>query len=117
MERLIAEEIATYKRHIVLSLGDGFNQEYVPSEWLGDPPWNVELRTLHVDRLQLKAALREIVLNHGVALLADKASDVERDGKRIIALKTQSGMRIDSRWFVDASGFATSLLPRDYHSC
>lgn len=121
MERLIAEEIATYKRHIVLSLSDGFSQEYIPSEWLGNPPWNVELRTLHVDRARLKVALREIVLNHGVALLGDKASDVERDGKKIIALKTQSGRRIDSRWFVDASGFSASLLPRVFklpvHEC
>jgi flavin-dependent dehydrogenase len=112
MERLITEEIATYKRHIVLNLGDGFSREYVPSEWLGNSPWNVELRTLHLDRARLKVALREIVLNHGVVLLGEKASDVERDGKKIIALKTQSGRRVDSPWFVDASGFATSLLPR-----
>ncbi len=112
MERLIAEEIATYKRHLILSLGDGSTQEYVPSEWLGNSPWNVELRTLHVDRARLRVALREIVLSHGVVILSDKALDVERDGKTIIALTTLSGQRIDSRWFVDASGFAASLLSR-----
>jgi menaquinone-9 beta-reductase len=114
MERLIAEEIATYKRHIVVSLRDGFSQQYIPSEWLGKPPWNVELRTLHVDRARLKVALREIVLNHGVAILSDKAAEIERDRKRIIALKTQSGRRIDSPWFIDASGFAASLFPRTF---
>ena len=112
MERLIAEDVATYKRHIAVNLSDGSSQRYIPSEWLGRPPWNVELRTLHVDRAQLKVALREIVLSHGVMLLCDRVSKVERDGKRIIALQTQGGQRIDSQWFIDASGYATSLLPR-----
>ncbi|WP_158752263.1 NAD(P)/FAD-dependent oxidoreductase [Acidobacterium sp. S8] len=112
MEHLIAEEIATYKRHIILDIGDGCRQEYVPSEWLGNSPWNVELRTLHVDRVRLKKALREILLAHDVDTFRDKVFEVERDGKRIIALKTESGKRFDSRWFIDASGCVTSLLPR-----
>jgi menaquinone-9 beta-reductase len=114
MERLIAEDIATYKRHIVLKLADGYTQEYIPSEWLGNSPWNVELRTLHVDRARLKVALREIVLSHGVVLLSDKASEVEQDEKKIIALTTVGGRRIDSHWFVDASGLAASLLARTF---
>jgi menaquinone-9 beta-reductase len=67
MNRLIEEKIATYKRHVTLKLGDGCNQNYIPGEWLGRPPFNVELRTLHVDRNQLNRQLREMVLSCGVA--------------------------------------------------
>lgn len=115
LERLIAEDIATYKRHVVASLSCGARREYVPSAWLGKSPWNIELRTLHVDRIRLRAALLEIVLRHGVELIGDRVSEVERSSKRVIALKTQGGKRIGSRWFIDASGFAVSLLPRAFN--
>src|SRR5271156_7022036 len=45
MEQLVAEKIATYKRHVTLKLGNGCNREYIPGAWLGKPPFNVELRT------------------------------------------------------------------------
>lgn len=115
MEALVAKGIATYKRHVVAILSDGCAQQYVPSEWLGNPPWNIELRTLHVDRAQLKVALREILLSHGVTFIADRVSGVESDKKRITALTTEGGKRIDSPWFIDASGYAASLLPRTFH--
>lgn len=112
MERLIAENIATYKRHVIVRSDCGGSQEYVPSPWLGKAPWNVELRTLHVDRAQLKAALWEIMLAHGVEILEDRVTGFERDGKRITGIQTKSGARISSRWVVDASGYAACLLPR-----
>jgi hypothetical protein len=40
MDQLIAEKIATYKRHVTLKLGDGIDRSYVPGEWLGRPPFN-----------------------------------------------------------------------------
>ena len=72
MDRLIEEKIATYKRHVTLKLGDGCNQNYIPGEWLGRPPFNVELRTLHVDRSQLNRQLRKMVLSYGVTFLEDR---------------------------------------------
>jgi flavin-dependent dehydrogenase len=115
MERLIAEEIATYKRHVTLQLFDGSRQHYVPSDWLGRPPFNLELRTLHVDRLRLNHALREIVVGLGVRLLPDKVANVEVEGKRVTAVNTSQGERISSPWFIDASGSAASLLPRTFN--
>jgi len=106
MQRLIAEGIATYKRHVTLKVGDGSNQHYVPGEWLGRPPFNIELRTLHVDRTRLNASLREIVLSHGVQMLHDKVVDIETKGRMIIAVTTATGRRIASPWFIDASGSA-----------
>jgi len=112
MERLIAEEIATYKRHVILKLEDGSDRHYIPSDWLGRPPFNIELRTLHVDRILLNKALRGIALSHGIKLVSGKVSGVEKDGRRVTAVSTIEGIRISSSWFIDASGSATSLFPR-----
>jgi menaquinone-9 beta-reductase len=115
MEQLIAEKIATYKRHVTLKLGDGIERSYIPGEWLGRPPFNVELRTLHVDRGQLNQLLRKMVLREGVTFLQDKVVSVETSGRRVAAVSTQLGNRISSPWFIDASGSAASLFARAFH--
>jgi menaquinone-9 beta-reductase len=115
MEQLIAEKIATYKRHVTLKLGDGCDRSYVPGEWLGRPPFNIELRTLHVDRGQLNRRLREIVVNQGVTFLPDRVVSVETEGRRVASLTTQHGNRICTPWFIDASGSAASLFARTFH--
>jgi flavin-dependent dehydrogenase len=114
MDRMIAEGIATYKRHVTVRLEDGSSQDYLPGEWLAHRPWNVELRTMHVDRPQLGRALRKIVLSHGVELAADRVVDVEREGGRVTAVSTALGRRISSRWFIDASGSSARLFPRAF---
>src|ERR1017187_10145181 len=40
MDRLIRENIATYKRHVTVKLMDGSSRDYIPGEWLGRPPYN-----------------------------------------------------------------------------
>jgi menaquinone-9 beta-reductase len=115
MNRLIEEKIATYKRHVTLKLGDGCDQSYFPAEWLGRPPFNVELRTLHVDRRQLNQLLRKTVLSCGVTFLEDRVVGVETNGKRVAAVSTHLGKRISSPWFIDASGCASSLFARAFH--
>jgi flavin-dependent dehydrogenase len=92
----------------------GAEQHYVPSDWLARPPFNVELRTIHVDRSRLDRSLREIQLECGVVLFPDRVVKVERDGKRVSAVVMESGDRISSRWFVDASGSAACLFPRAF---
>jgi flavin-dependent dehydrogenase len=115
MNRLIEEGIATYKRHVTLKLGDGCDQSYIPGEWLGRPPFNIELRTLHVDRIQLNRLLRKIVLSLGVTFLEDRVVAVETNGKRVEAVSTQLGKTISSPWYIDASGCASSLFARTFH--
>ena len=66
MEHLLEQRIATYKRHVVLKLKDGSQQEYIPGAWLGKPPYNVNLRTLHVDRARLNGELRKKVHDLGI---------------------------------------------------
>src|SRR5580658_3601750 len=51
MDRLIGDKIATYKRHVTVKLMDGSTRHYEPGEWLARSPYNIELRTLHVDRM------------------------------------------------------------------
>ena len=115
MDRLIEEKIATYKRHVTLKLGDGCDQSYVPGEWLGRPPFNVELRTLHVDRIQLNRLLAENCSQLRRHFLQDRVIAVETNGKRVEAVSTQLGKRISSPWFIDASGCASSLFARAFH--
>lgn len=112
MQRLIDDGIATYKRHVILKLGDGSERHYVPAAWLGRPPFNLELRTLHVDRPRLNEALREIAMFHGVRHVYDKVIKVEIEGRRVVAANTAEGRRIACSRYIDASGSAASVLSR-----
>jgi flavin-dependent dehydrogenase len=115
MEHLLEQGIATYKRHVVLKLRDGSEQHYVPGEWLGKPPFNIDLRTVHVDRILLNQAIREIFLSSGVTLVSGKVIYVETSGRRVSAVVTANGDRFATPWFLDASG-AGSLFPRLFRS-
>jgi flavin-dependent dehydrogenase len=115
MTRLLEEQMATWKRHVILKLRSGASEHYVPNDWLARPPFNVELRTLHVDRTRLDRALREIVVSAGVSWLRDKVVRVEHYDRTVTSVATRSGAEICSRWYLDASGSAASLFPRLFH--
>jgi len=112
MEYLLEQGIATFKHHVVLKLANGSERQYIPGEWLGKSPYNIDLRTLHVDRGQLNKALREIFLGKGIRLVNDRVVDIETTGQIVKAVVTAKGERFRSRWFLDASGSGTSLFPR-----
>jgi menaquinone-9 beta-reductase len=114
MEQLLQGGIATWKRHVILKLRNGTERHYIPSDWLAKPPFNVELRTIHVDRTLLNRAIRQTLLGSGVALLPSKIVQVERDGMRIRSVINAAGERLSARWFVDASGSAASLFPKTF---
>ncbi len=115
MDRLISEGVATYKRHVTLRLADGATTQYFPGEWLGQPPFNLELRTMHVDRVQLNAALRDIATSDGIRILHDKVIDIEVRSRTVLSVTTAQGARIASRWFIDASGSSARLFPRAFN--
>jgi len=115
MEYLIEHGIATYKRHVVLKLRDGSKQDYIPGDWLGKPPFNVDLRTLHVDRGQLNQALREIFLAKGIRLVSDRVVHIETADRAVKAVVSAQGERIVSKWYIDASGSSASLFPRIFN--
>ena len=115
MEDLIEGQMATWKRHVTLHSLDGCSEHYVPTAWLGGPPFHIELRTLHVDRLRLDQKLHNMVTDRGVTQVRDKVVRVERNGKTILAVHTAGGARFSSPWFIDASGFASCLLAREFN--
>jgi flavin-dependent dehydrogenase len=115
MERLIAENVATYKKHVTLRLRDERKAHYVPGEWLGERPFNIELKTLHVDRTRLNTLLQEIAIASGVVMLDDAVASLEVEGRRVVAVETAKGERIACEWFIDASGSAASLFPRKFN--
>jgi flavin-dependent dehydrogenase len=114
VDELISAEMATWKRHVILKMCDGTPEDYAPIPWLGRAPFHIELSTLHVDRLRLDEELMKRVLDCGVMLVRDKVVRIERNGKQIASVHTASGERYSSPWFIDASGFATALLAREF---
>jgi menaquinone-9 beta-reductase len=115
MGDLISAQMATWKRHVTVKLRDGVSAHYVPSAWLAGPPFHIELRTLHVDRLRLDRELLKLTMGSGVEVVRDKVVGIERNGKNISSVRTAGGVRISSPWFLDASGFATCLLAREFN--
>jgi menaquinone-9 beta-reductase len=115
MSDLINARTATWKRHVTVKLRDGTSAHYVPSPWLAGAPFHIELRTLHVDRLRLDHELLEMTLASGVKLIRDKVVGVERTGRNISSVRTAGGARFSSSWFIDASGFGTCLLAREFN--
>src|ERR1700693_6231154 len=115
MEDLIKARIATWKRHVTLKSRDGSSEHYVPTPWLAGPPFHIELRTLHVDRLRLDQELQNLVVHQGVTQVRDKVVRVERQGKKTLAVHTAGGARFSSAWFIDASGFASCLFAREFN--
>jgi menaquinone-9 beta-reductase len=115
MDDLIRAQMATWKRHVTVKLRDGTSAHYVPSAWLAGKPFHLELRTLHVDRLRLDRELLKMTIDSGVEVVRDKVIGIERNGRNISSVRTAGGARFSSPWFIDASGFATCLLAREFN--
>ena len=114
MERLVETQMATWKRHVTLRTRDGCSRHYVPSAWLGKSPLNIELRTLHVDRLRLDLELLTLAVKEGVTFVPDKVVAVKQSGRRVSSVRTASGATYSGTWFIDASGVGGSPLAREF---
>ena len=114
MDRLIGTQMATWKRHVTLHMRNGCSEHYIPSKWLGEAPFHIELRTLHIDRAQLDQELLKLAIGAGVRLVVDKVIKIERCGKRVVAVQTAAGQRYSGAWFIDASGIGASLFAREF---
>src|SRR5450755_4166864 len=91
MEELVASGGATFKRHITVTSIDGSQAEYLPGAWLAKSPWNLELRTLHLDRIQVHNLLKQSALAHGVKTVHERAVGFEIRDRRIAAVETSDG--------------------------
>jgi flavin-dependent dehydrogenase len=114
-DQLIASRIATWKRHVTLKMRDGCDAHYVPSAWLGGPPFYVNLATLHVERTQLDDEILKMVLDAGVTLVRDRVVDLKTVGRKICSVQTEGGARFSSPWFIDASGIGASVVARKFN--
>lgn len=121
MEELISTEAATWKRHITVMRTDSGKKEFLPGAWLAESPWNVEIRTLHLDRDRTDARLREIARKLGVITLHERVADFavldeQNPGtRRILGLRTAQGTFVRASWFIDASGGDASLLGKRFN--
>lgn len=113
-DHLIASRIATWKRHVILKMRDGCEMHYVPSAWLGGPPFYVNLTTLHVERTQLDTEILKMAIDHGVAFVRDRVVDLETADRKVLSVQTEGGARFSSPWFIDASGMGASLVARKF---
>ncbi len=114
-ESLIASRIATWKRHVTVKMSDGCEAHYVPSAWLGGPPFHVNLATLHVERAQLDDALLKIVVDEGITFVHDRVVDLETANQRVLSVQTEGGVRVSAPWLIDASGIGASLVARKFN--
>lgn len=115
MEELVETGAATFKRHITITAIDGTHEDFFPGAWLSERPWNVEIRTLHLDRQQIHQLLQESVRAQGTVTLHERAIGFEVQDRRILSVQTSGGLRIRPRWVVDASGAAASVLGREFN--
>jgi flavin-dependent dehydrogenase len=115
MEELVESGAATFKRHITITAIDGTQKEFLPGPWLAERPWNVERRTLHLDRQQIHTLLQESVRAQGTITLHERAIGFEVRNGRIVSVQTSGGLSIRPRWVVDASGAAASVLGREFN--
>jgi flavin-dependent dehydrogenase len=114
MEWLVSTSVATWKRHVTLKMPNGEPEHYAPLPWMARQPFNVELRTIHVDRTRLDRELMDAVVKSGVEILHERVAGVQSDGKSVLAVQTAGGRRLAAKWFVDASGLGTSLFARHF---
>jgi flavin-dependent dehydrogenase len=120
MEELIGAETATWKRHITVVGAHCGKKKFLPGAWLAESPWNVEVRTLHLDRDRTDASLREMARRLGIQTLHERVDDFAvmdeacPRSRRILGLRTAEGTFVRGAWFIDASGSDASILGRRF---
>ena len=109
VDALIADEIATPKKNIVVC-------ELGKEAWTATPPPAIRRRplrfetvTLHVDRAALDARLFDHASALGTAFIWERVTSVDTAGERVTGCSTAAGRRVEARWYIDASGTARVL--------
>lgn len=113
-DALVAEQVATYKKHIEVVAPERPAYQAKPEPWFRHPPIGFEIVTLQVDRKVLDQRLFDLARHAGAEFLWDKVAEVESEGDRVTAVRTSAGQRAEGRWFIDASGIGPCLLARKF---
>ena len=119
-DSLIADQIATYKKKIVVC-------EIGKPEWSAAPPAQIRRRplrfetvTLHVDRAALDNRLFEHARDLGTSFVWERVTSIDSAGEQVNGCATAAGGRVNARWYLDASGtgrvFARALgIPATFY--
>jgi flavin-dependent dehydrogenase len=109
VKKLLADEIATYKRNIVV-------YERGRAEWIAAPPALIrrqplrfEIVTLHVDRAALDSRMFERASALDTAFVWERVTTVHTTAGRVTGCVTDAGRHIKARWYIDASGTSRVL--------
>jgi flavin-dependent dehydrogenase len=105
---LLAQGLATRKRHIRVAPHDGPLFELAPEPWFARAPWHLELETLHIDRGRFDARLLDEAQRAGVRFLRERVGSVHVSDGRVRAVETATA-RVRARHWIDASGRARLL--------
>ncbi len=113
-ETLIADQIATYKKKIVVCEVGKPAWAAAPPSTIRRSPLRFETVTLHVDRQALDRRLYEEALALGTTFVWERVTDVHLQGDRVAGCTISSGRQVKARWYVDATG-TSRFLSRALH--
>ena len=109
VDALIADEIATHKKNIVVCEIGRKAWKATPPPAIRRRPLRFETVTLHVDRTALDARLFDHACAMGTKFIWERVTGVDASGDRVTGCSTAAGRRVDARWYIDASGTARVL--------
>ena len=104
MRSLIADEVATYKKNIVVCELGRPDWDARPPAGLRRSPLRFETVTLQVDREALDGRVYARAQELGAEFIWDRVAQVETQGDRVTGCVTASGQRMTARWYIDATG-------------
>lgn len=106
VDRLLADRIATYKKKIVVYERSRPEWAVAPPSPIRRSPLRFETVTVHVDRTRLDQRLFEHARALGATFIWERVARVHASADRVNGLETNTGRRVDARWYIDASGTA-----------
>lgn len=101
---LIADDVATFKKNIVVCQPGRPDWDAKPPAGLRRSPLRFETVTLQVDRRALDQRVFERARDLGAAFIWERVARVETQGDRVTACVTDRGRRVTARWYIDATG-------------
>lgn len=108
-EEIIKRGHGIPKKSIRIIASDGKTAIGGPNPWMAEKPWRLETVTLHADRVEFDKLLYNLAVKQGVKFVPQSIKKVEQDGEKITSFVTRQQLRIEAKWFVDASGSAQKL--------
>jgi hypothetical protein len=81
---------------VSLKIRDGCSERYIPTPWLGGPPFPIELRTLHVDRVRRDQEIQKMASDHGVTQVNEKTVRAEKLGRKMLLIHTAGAARLSA---------------------